>query len=110
MKNKFKKGLFFGSLLTIAAAIGISVGKEEKALSEEMKTELSNLSKQLQKKLKEMDSITKESFNKLVTVVVDDYAEKKSLTKDVKDILLAELHKKWDEVEKDAKKKVKAKK
>ncbi len=99
MKNKFKKGLILGGLLTVASVIGFAMAKGEKELSEEMQAELKMLSKKLQKKLGEMDDITKDSFNHLASVVVDEYAEKKALARDIKESFVSELQKKWNEME-----------
>ncbi len=99
MENKFKKGLILGGLLTVASVIGYVMSKSGKELTEEMQTELKQLSKKLQKKLGEMDDITKDGFNKLVTLVVDEYAEKKKLAEDVKKTFVSELEKRWDDME-----------
>lgn len=99
MKNKFKKGLILGSLLTIVSAIGFSIGKQEKELSEDLHIELKDLSKKLRKKLEEMDTISKESYNNLVSMLLDEYAEKKELTEDVRKLFTKQLQKKWTEME-----------
>lgn len=99
MKNVFKKGLILGGLLLVGSYIGRAMSKKDHVFTEEMETELKSLSKNIRKKLGEMDDITKDSFNNIVDAVVNEYAEKKALAEDIKDSFITELQKKWSEME-----------
>ena len=99
MQNKFKKGLILGGLLAVAAAVGFAISKKGQELTEELQKDLKTLAKHLQKNLNKLDDITKESFDKLATTVVEEYAKKKDMADDVKNTLIKELQAKWHEME-----------
>lgn len=101
MENKFKKGLILGGLLAVGAAVGFAMTDEGKELTEELQKDLKSLAKHLKANLHDMEDVTKERFDELVTSIVDKYAEKKKLAEDAKDSLIKALESKWKEMEKE---------
>lgn len=99
MENKFKKGLLLGGLLAAGALVGLSMTQKGQELTEELKAELKILTKKLKKRLADLEDISKEKYNELVTTVVQEYAEKKTLAKDAEKKIMTALQKKWDEME-----------
>lgn len=99
MENKFKKGLILGGLLAAGAAIGFAMNKGGQELSEELQKDLKTLAKHLKKNLHNLEDVTKESFDALVTTVVEEYAKKKKLAGDAKKALINALEEKWQEME-----------
>ncbi len=99
MKNTFKKGLILGGLLTVAAVAGFSMTKEGEELTEELREDLKTLAKNLKKNLHQLEDVTKENFNELVTTLVDDFARKKKLASDAKNKLITALQSRWHEME-----------
>lgn len=99
MENKFKKGLILGGLLAAASAIGFAMSKGGQELSEELQKDLKTLAKQVKKSLHKLEDVTKDSFDTLVSTVVDEYAAKKEMAADAKDSLVHALKAKWHEME-----------
>lgn len=99
MENKFKKGLLLGGLLGVASIVGYVVKKHGTEITDEVQGELKTLSAKVKKKLINLEDVTKDKFSDLVTKVVEDYAEKKSLASAAKTILIAALLQKWEEME-----------
>lgn len=101
MQNKFKKGLILGGLLAIGAAAGLIITREGQELTEELEKDINILSKHLKKNLHQLEDVTKESFDELVTTIVEEYSKKKELAIDTKKALTKALQAKWDEMEKE---------
>lgn len=101
MDNKFKKGLILGGILAAVATIGFAVTKEGQQLTEELQKDLKALAKHLKKDLNNLQDVTKEKFDELVTTIVDEYAEKKKMAGDAKKTLVTALQAKWHEMEKE---------
>ena len=99
MENKFRKGLILGGLLAAAAAVGFVMSEKGQELSEELQKDLKTLAKQLKRKLHQLEDVTKENFDELVSTVVEEYAEKKELAGDAKKALTTSLQSKWHEME-----------
>lgn len=99
MENKFQKGLILGGLLAVAAAVGFAMSEKGQELTEELQKDLKTLAKDLKKKLHKMEDVTKESFDHLVTAIVEEYAKKKELAVEAKKSLIAALQAKWHEME-----------
>lgn len=99
MKNKFKKGLILGGLLAAGAVIGFAMSKGGQKLTEKLQKDLKPLAKHLKINLHELQDITKESFNKLAAIVVEEYAKKKKLAINDKKSLITALQAKWQEME-----------
>lgn len=99
MENKFRKGLVLGGLLAVAAAVGFAMSEKGQELSEELQKDLKTIAKQLKRKLHQLEDVTKENFDELVSIVVEDYAEKKELASDAKKALTTAMQSKWHEME-----------
>lgn len=99
MENKFKKGLILGGLLAVGAALGFAMSKEGKKLTGDLQDDLKTLSQNLRKNLNRLQDVTKESFDKLVATVVEEYSKTKEMTIDAKKTLENELRAMWDEME-----------
>lgn len=99
MENKFRKGLLLGGLLAVGAAVGFAMTEQGQELTEELQKDLKTLAKKLKKSLHELEDVTKESFDELVSNVVEEYSKKKELALDAKKSLTAALQTKWHEME-----------
>ncbi|MDO8499978.1 MAG: hypothetical protein Q7S66_04995 [bacterium] len=99
MENKFKKGMILGGLLAAAAAVGFAMTKEGQELTEEVQKHLKVLAKHLKKDLHLLEDVTKESFDDLVTAMVEQYAKEKELAMEAKNSLVVALQAKWYELE-----------
>ena len=101
MENKFKKGLILGGLLAAVAALGLTMNNGVKKLTEELQIDIKDLAKHLKKDLNELQDVTKENFDSLVTAAVNKYAEKKELTNEIKETLVVALQTVWQEIAED---------
>lgn len=101
MENKFKKGVILGGLLAAAAAVGFALTPAGKEMTEELKNDLKNLAKHLKKSLHNLEDVTKDSFDELVTNVVEEYAKEKELANEAKESLIKSLKSMWHEMEKE---------
>lgn len=99
MENKFKKGLILGGLLVAGVAFGFAVSKEGQELSEEAQKYLKTLAKKLKKNLHKLEDVTKESFDDLVTTIVDEYVKEKELANNIQKELVTALQAMWQEME-----------
>ncbi len=101
MENKFKKGLILGGLLAAAATIGLVMSEPGQELTEELQKDLKTLVKKLKKNLHKLEDVTKDHFDKLVSEIVEEYAQKKELAGEIKDAFISALQSKWSEMEKE---------
>lgn len=101
MKNKFKKGLILGGILSALAAIGFAMTKNGRQLSEDLQDDMKILAQHVKENLHYTEDITKENFNKLICTIVGEYSKTKELTSEAKETLINELQSKWDETEKE---------
>ncbi len=101
MENTFKKGLILGGLLAAAATLGFAISKPGQELTEKLQKDLKALAKQLKKNLHQLQDVTKEKFDELVTTIVEEYAKQKKLAEASKKSLVAALQAKWHEMEKE---------
>lgn len=99
MENKFKKGLILGGLLGAAALVGLSMTKKGQQLGEDLQDALKDLTKEVKKRLSDLEDVTKEKFDELVVIIADEYAEKKKMAVDAKNSLIEALQDKWAEME-----------
>lgn len=99
MASIFKKGLILGGLLAVGAAVGLAMSDEGQQLSEDVQKDLKTLAKQLKKRLHTLQDITEESFDELVSNVVDEFAKQNELAEEVKATLAKSLKAMWNEME-----------
>jgi len=101
--GKFTKGLFFGGLLG-AAAMWLNATPQGKEMRAKLMEHLNPLYNQLKESIKQLEGPTKEMYDALVERAVEEYAAKKEMAADMKEMLLKQLKKKWKELEKEIKK------
>lgn len=100
MKNVLKKGLLLGELLAVGAAVGFAKSGEGQQFTEELQKDLKTLAKHLKNDLHELEDVTKEAFDDLVTAVVENYAKDRRIANDTKKTLVAALRANWTKAEK----------
>ena len=98
--GKFKKGLFLGGLLG-AAMMWLNATPKGKEFRDKMMAHLNPLFTELKASMKQLEGPTKEMYDALVERAVAEYAAKKELAVDMKNILIKELKKKWQELQKE---------
>ncbi|MEK7524620.1 MAG: hypothetical protein AAB588_06370 [Patescibacteria group bacterium] len=99
MQNKFRKGLLLGGILTTLAIAGLAMTKVGTQLSEELQDDLKALTKKVKKQLADMEDITEEKYDELVSSVVSEYNKKRKLASDAQKSLTSALQEKWKEME-----------
>lgn len=100
--GNFKKGLFFGGLLG-AALMWLNVTPKGKEMRNKLMEHLTPLYEELKNSLKQLEGPTKEMYDALVERAVAEYASKKELAADMKDLLVKKLKQKWIDLEKEIK-------
>ncbi len=98
--GNFKKGLFLGGLLG-AALLWLNATPKGKEMRAKLLAHAEPLYAQLKASLKQLDGPTKEMYDALVERAVEEYAAKKELAVDMKNLLVRELKKKWVELKKE---------
>jgi gas vesicle protein len=88
-----------GGLLAVGAAVGLMMTDEGQQLSEDVKKDLQTLAKKLKKRLHTLEDITEDSFNDLVSTIVDEFAKQNQIAEDVKATLTKSLKAMWSEME-----------
>lgn len=96
--GRFKKGLFLGGLLGAGLA-WLNISPKGKELRDKMIGHVEPLYNELKESLKKLEGPTHEMYDALVERAVEEYAAKKELALDVKNNLIKELKKKWQELE-----------
>lgn len=99
MKNNFKIGLILGGLLTTLALVGVAMTKEGEKLTDELQDDLKSLTKKVKGHLSDIEDITEEKYDKLVSEVVDEYNKKKKWAHNEEKSLTSALRNKWKEME-----------
>lgn len=98
--GRFKKGLFFGGLLG-AALMWLNATPKGKEMRAKLAENLEPLYNELKQSLKQLEGPTQEMYDALVDRAVEEYAAKKELAEEMKDVLIKELKKRWKRLEKD---------
>src|SRR3989338_7521320 len=99
----FKKGLFLGGLLG-AALMWLNATPKGKEMRAKLLAHLEPLYNELKASIKQLEGPTKEMYYALVERAVEEYAAKKELAVEMKNMLIRELQKKWKELAKEIKK------
>ena len=100
--GRFKKGLFFGGLIG-AALMWLNATPKGKEMRSKILEHLDPLYYELKESLKKLEGPTREMYDALVERAVAEYAAKKDLAVEVKDMLVRKLKKRWSELEKEIK-------
>lgn len=98
--GKFKKGLFLGGLLG-AGLMWLNATTKGKEVRSKMMVHLEPLFNELKNNIKQLEGPTKEMWDALVERAVEEYAVKKDIAVEVKNSLLKNLKKKWNDLEED---------
>lgn len=98
--GKFKKGLIIGGLLG-AALTWLNVTPKGKELRDKILLHSDALYKELRESLKQLEGPTREMYDALVERAVAEYGQKKELASDMKTMVVKELKKRWEKIEKE---------
>ena len=98
--GKFKKGWVIGGVLG-AGLMWLNATVKGKEYRAKILAHLEPLYSELKTSIMKLEGPTKEMWDALVERAVEEYAAKKELAVDVKNNLVRELSKKWDELEKE---------
>lgn len=96
----FKKGLFLGGLLG-AALMWLNATPKGKEMRAKLLEHAQPLYAQLKESLKQLEGPTQEMYDALVERAVEEYAAKKEMAMEMKNMLVKELKKKWVDLEKE---------
>jgi len=100
--GNFKKGIILGGAIG-ALLTWLNVSPKGKEMRAKILEHLNPLYNELKNSLKQLEGPTKEMYDALVERAVAEYAIKRELAEDVKNNLIKQLQKKWDELEKEIK-------
>jgi gas vesicle protein len=95
--GRFKKGLFLGGLIG-AGLMWLGVTPRGKELRARVREHLDPLFIEIQEAMKQLEGPTREMYEALVDRVVEEYGARKHLAYDIKDGLVRELKKRWEDV------------
>jgi len=95
-------GLLAGAILGIAAGVFLNTPKGKK-MTKDMEKQMQVLQKQLMKKIKEAEGMSKEKYEELVDDMMAYYEKSKQMAKDELPAARAYLMKKWKDIEKQMK-------
>ena len=98
--GRFKKGLFLGGLVG-AALMWLNATPKGKEFRAKLAAHLDPLYAELKASLKQLEGPTREMYEALVEREVAEYAAKKELAAEMKNTLIKELKRKWNELQKD---------
>lgn len=100
MCKSFKRGLFFGGVLG-AILVWLNATPKGKEMRAKLAEHFNPLYNELKESIKQLEGPTKEMYEALVERAVAEYAAKKELAVELKDILIRDLKKKWNDLEKE---------
>lgn len=96
--GRFKKGLVVGGLLG-AGLMWLNATVKGKEYRAKILAHLDPLYNELKESIKKLEGPTKEMWDALVERAVEEYGAKKELAMDIKNNLIKELQKKWENLE-----------
>lgn len=96
--GRFKKGLVLGGLLG-AGLMWLNATVKGKEYRAKIMAHLEPLYNELKVSIKKLEGPTREMWDALVERAVEEYAAKKELAIEVKNNLVKELQKRWDNLE-----------
>lgn len=99
----FKKGLFFGGLLG-AGLMWLNVTPKGKEMRAKLLEHVDALFAEIKESMKQLEGPTKEMYDALVERAVEEYAAKKEMAVEMKNMMIKTLKKKWYELEAEIKK------
>lgn len=95
--GRFKKGLFLGGLVG-AALMWLNATPKGKEFRAKLAAHLDPLYAELKTSLKQLEGPTREMYEALVERAVAEYAAKKELAAEMKNMLIKELKRKWNDL------------
>ncbi|MDD2757763.1 MAG: hypothetical protein PHD72_00095 [Patescibacteria group bacterium] len=98
--GRFKKGLVLGGILG-AGLMWLNATVKGKEYRAKILAHLDPLYNELKESIKKLEGPTREMWDALVERAVEEYAAKKEMAMDMKNNLIKELQKKWDNLEKE---------
>lgn len=98
MHNRFGKGLLIGSIIGGMVTL-FATSEKTKEMRGRLKDDLDDLYDTLVQKMKAVDDLSKEYYDRLVERVVDEYSDKKNLTIELKENIAEELKNRWIEAQ-----------
>lgn len=98
--GNFKRGLFLGGLLG-AVLMWLNATPKGKEMRAKLMAHVEPLFNELKESIKKLEGPTKEMYDALVERAVEEYAAKKQLAAEMKDVLVRELKKKWKNLERE---------
>ena len=99
--SKFAAGAALGAVVAAGAALFFTQTKTGKKVVKDAHKHAANLGKEVVKKAEKAKTLTEKKYHKIVDEVVEDYAGKKKLAKDVSGKLKTDLKKNWTKVKKE---------
>lgn len=96
----FKKGFVLGGALG-ALAMWLNATPKGKEMRAKLIEHMEPLYRELKASIKKLEGPTKEMYDALVDRAVEEYAGKKEMAGDMKAVLINNLKKKWNELEKE---------
>jgi gas vesicle protein len=92
--SSFKAGMVLGGIVG-GALVGLLMTEKGRMLRRNLQTDIHELSKQIQARAREFGDTSQEMYNELVDTAVDEYAKRKEMAFEMKDIIIRELKRKW---------------
>jgi gas vesicle protein len=94
----FKKGFLLGSLVG-GALVALGFSKKGKEWQAKVAEHSQELYKELRSKVLELGEGSREVYVEMVRRATDEFAKRKELAREAKDMLVSKLHDKWDELQ-----------
>jgi len=102
--GKFKKGLVLGGALG-ALLMWLNATPKGKEMRKKLLSQADSLYDELKESITQLEGPTKEMYDALVERAVAEYASKKEMAGDMKNMLVKELKSRWCRLDKEMKKK-----
>lgn len=100
--GRFKKGLILGGALG-AFLMWLNVTPKGKEMKAKLMEHAEALYIELKQSIKQLEGPTKEMYDALVERATEEYAAKKEMAMDMKNMLIKELKKRWKKLEQEIK-------
>lgn len=98
--GKFNKGLFLGGLIG-AGLMWLNATTKGKEMRAKIAAQANDLFGQLKESILQLEGPTREMYDALVERAVEEYAAKKEMAVEMKNQLVRDLKKRWNDLEKE---------
>lgn len=102
--TKFKSGFFLGGLIG-AGLMWLNATTRGKEMRAKISAQANDLFGQLKESILQLEGPTREMYDALVERAVEEYAAKKEMAVEMKNQLVRDLKKRWNDLEKEIKSK-----